>query len=148
MWTEKVTWFSNEEGRKGRIEEGQLADLIVPDRDFFACAESEIADASSQLTMVGGKIVYAADVFASLDEGEPPPAMPDWSPVRTYGGFAAWHTAKADAPAPGMTRAMACVCARACGVHGHRHSVAWSSRTPGSDDNAFWGVLGCSCWAV
>ena len=28
MWTENVTWFSNEEGRKGRIEVGQLADLI------------------------------------------------------------------------------------------------------------------------
>src|SRR4029077_4024073 len=28
MWTEKVTWFSNEEGKKGRIEVGQLADLI------------------------------------------------------------------------------------------------------------------------
>ena len=36
MWTENVTWFSNEEGRKGRIQVGQLADLIVPDRDFFA----------------------------------------------------------------------------------------------------------------
>jgi hypothetical protein len=35
MWTENVTWFSNEEGKKGRIEAGQLADLVVPDRDFF-----------------------------------------------------------------------------------------------------------------
>ena len=39
MWTENVTWFSNEEGKKGQIQVGQLADLIVPDRDFFACAE-------------------------------------------------------------------------------------------------------------
>ena len=44
MWTENVTWFSNEEGRKGRIQVGQLADLIVPDRDYFSCAEDEIAD--------------------------------------------------------------------------------------------------------
>ena len=44
MWTENVTWFSNEEGKKGRIEVGQFADLIVPDRDYFACAEDEIAD--------------------------------------------------------------------------------------------------------
>jgi len=28
MWTENVTWFSNEEGKKGRIEVGQLADLM------------------------------------------------------------------------------------------------------------------------
>src|ERR1700681_3115815 len=67
MWTENVTWFSNEEGTKGRIEAGQLADLIVPDRDFFSCAESEIADTTSDLTVVGGRIVYAAGDFKALD---------------------------------------------------------------------------------
>src|SRR6267142_355760 len=67
LWTENVTWFSNEEGKKGRIEVGQLADLIVPDRDYFACAESEIADTVSELTIVGGRIVYAAGTFAKLD---------------------------------------------------------------------------------
>src|ERR1700719_409359 len=30
MWTENVTWFSNEGGKKGRIEVGQFADLVVP----------------------------------------------------------------------------------------------------------------------
>ena len=59
MWTENVTWFSNEEARKGRIRAGHLADLIVPDRDYFACAEHEIAEISSLLTMVGGRVVYA-----------------------------------------------------------------------------------------
>src|SRR5215472_7757535 len=59
MYTENVTWFSNEEGKKGRIAVGQLADLIVPDRDFLSCAESEIADTVSELTMVGGRVVYA-----------------------------------------------------------------------------------------
>ena len=65
MWTENVTWFSNEEGKKGRIEVGQFADLIVPDRDFFGCAESEIADITSDLTVVGGRIVYGAGDFKS-----------------------------------------------------------------------------------
>jgi hypothetical protein len=91
FWTENVTWFSNEEGKKGRIEPGQLADLIVPDRDYFACAESDIADTVSDLTIVGGKVVYAAGIFASHDASPPPPAMPDWSPVRRFGGFAAWR---------------------------------------------------------
>src|ERR1700678_3673281 len=40
MWTEMVTWFSNEEGKKGRIAVGQLADLMVPSRDYFSCAEN------------------------------------------------------------------------------------------------------------
>src|SRR5580698_1939006 len=88
MWTENVTWFSNEEGKKGRIQVGQFADLMVPDRDYFSCAEDEIADTTSLLTIVGGKIVYSAGDFASLDEIAVPRAMPDWSPVRSFGGYA------------------------------------------------------------
>src|SRR5712672_1376052 len=112
LWTENVTWFSNEEGKKGRIEAGQLADLIVPDRDYFACAESEIADTVSELTIVGGRIVYAAGAFASLD-APPPPAMPDWSPVRRFGRSAA----SADQGRERMHRPQldeACSCASAC----------------------------------
>jgi predicted amidohydrolase YtcJ len=146
MWTEHVTWFSNEEGRKGRIQTGQLADLIVPDRDFFACAESEIADITSELTMVGGKIVYGAGRFASFDEGSLPPAMPDWSPVNRYGGYGAWA---ADARTQARVAAPAvCGCAHACGIHGHDHATAWSSRLPIADLKSFWGALGCACWAL
>ena len=68
MWTENVTWFSNEEGKKGRIQAGQLADLIVPDRDYFCLHRAEIADTTSDLTIVGGKVVYGAGRFAALDE--------------------------------------------------------------------------------
>jgi Amidohydrolase family len=125
MWTENVTWFSNEEGRKGRIQVGQLADLIVPDRDYFSCAEDEIADTTSQLTIVGGKVVYGAGDFATLDEAAPPPAMPDWSPVRTFGGYAAWgDPGGAGQPALHRKLAMTCACASACGIHDHDHAVA------------------------
>jgi predicted amidohydrolase YtcJ len=147
MWTENATWFSNEEGRKGRIEVGQLADLIAPDRDFFACAETEIADTVSELTIVGSKVVYAAGAFAALDESAPPPAMPDWSPVRAFGGYAAWADT---AGAPGSAArdlAAACGCASRCGVHGHDHAQAWSSRIPAADLASFWGALGCACFA-
>jgi predicted amidohydrolase YtcJ len=41
LWTENVTWFSNEEGKKGRIQAGQFADLMLPDRDYFSCAERD-----------------------------------------------------------------------------------------------------------
>jgi predicted amidohydrolase YtcJ len=147
MWTENVTWFSNEEGRKGRIQEGQLADLIVPDRDYFACSEAEIADTTSDLTIVGGKIVYAAGAFSRLDGGVPPPAMPDWSPVRTFGGYAAWGEPKQpDARARRLS--LSCDCASACNVHGHDHARSWSSNVPASDLKSFWGALGCACWAV
>jgi predicted amidohydrolase YtcJ len=147
MWTENVTWFSNEEGRKGRIQQGQLADLIVPDRDYFSCAEAEIADTTAALTIVGGKVVYAAGPFARLDRNPPPPAMPDWSPVRTFRGYAAWGETK-QADAHSRRLAMSCDCASACGVHGHDHARSWSHNIPASDLKSFWGALGCACWAV
>jgi len=149
MWTENVTWFSNEVGKKGRIEAGMLADLMVPDRDFFACPESEIADTTALLTMVGGKVVYAAGLFQPHDEGAPPPAMPDWSPVRSFGGYAGWGDAEG-APLQKAMRhaAMACACANNCSVHGHQHATAWSSKLPIADLKSFWGALGCACWAV
>jgi predicted amidohydrolase YtcJ len=146
LWTENATWFSNEEGKKGRIEVGQLADLIVPDRDYFACAESEIADTVSELTMVGGRIVYAAGIFSSLD-APPPPAMPEWSPVRQFGGYAAWRERGRERMLRPLLES-ACGCASACGVHGHDHSRAWTRTVPAHDLKSFWGALGCSCFAL
>lgn len=146
MWTQYVTWFSNEEGKKGQIKVGQLADLIVPSRDYFGCAEQDIADMTSHLTMVGGKVVYASDIFKHLDETPPPPAMPNWSPVRMFGGYGAW-----DDPKPAAAKiSHACGCAKGCNVHGHDHIHAWSKQLPvrESDLKSFWGALGCACWAV
>ncbi|MBS0339107.1 MAG: amidohydrolase [Proteobacteria bacterium] len=153
LWTEKGTWFSNEEGKKGQIAVGQFADLLVPDRDYFACPESEIADITSLLTMVGGKVVWGAGPFAKNDEGSVPPAMPDWSPVRRFGGYGAWgekegkplQKAVRDAA---MSAAMSCGCANNCNLHGHQHASAWGSQMPVSDLKSFWGALGCACWAV
>ncbi len=161
MWTENTTWFSNEEGKKGRIEVGQLADMIVPDKDFYACAESEIWDLTSELTVVGGKIVYAAGPFASYDL-PPPPAMPDWSPVRRFGGYAGWGEKQGTSRAAlkeleqrqlqqkreREQQAAACGCANNCNVHGHQHANSWGSKAPVSDLKSFWGALGCACWAV
>ena len=149
MWTENVTWFSNEEGKKGRIETSQFADLIVPDRDYFACPDDEIADISADLTLVGGKIVYGAGDFARFDEGQVPPAMPDWSPVRSFGGYAAWDDRNGVGHATVRRKAAsACGCAHSCNIHRHDHATAWSSKLPIGDLKSFWGALGCSCWAI
>jgi hypothetical protein len=134
MWTENVTWFSNEEGTKGQIKVGQLADLVVPDRDYFSCPESEIADITADLTVVGGKVVYGAGEFARLDEAAPPPAVPDWSPVRRFGGYAAWADRERPRTAAPMRRTVS-VSGRARAGHVH-------------DFTCFWGAVGCACWAV
>ena len=86
LWTEANTWFSNEDGKKGQIKVGQLADLAVLSDDYFAVPGDEIQDITSVLTMVGGKVVYGDGDFKDLAPPLPP-AMPDWSPVRTFGGY-------------------------------------------------------------
>jgi predicted amidohydrolase YtcJ len=134
MCTHHGTWFCNEEGNKGQIKVGQLADLIVPSRDYFACAEEDIAHITSDLTVVGGRVVYGAADFAGWDEDAPPPAMPDWSPVRAFGGYGAWRDQD-----PSIARVSApSVCNR------HRHLE------PRGERSAFatlWGDIGCACWA-
>src|ERR1700730_8776985 len=138
MWTENVTWFSDEEGKKGRIQVGQLADLIVPDRDFFACSEDEIAGITSELTIVGGRIVYGAGDFARLDDSVPPPAMPDWSPGRRFGGSGAWSNPSQAA----LQRQIAAD--RGCTLHAHDRRAVTAGGPPVADLKSFWGALGCS----
>ena len=86
LWTEANTWFSSESGKKGQIKAGQLADLAVLSDDYFSVPEDRIAGITSVLTILGGKTVHADDEFKELAPPLPP-AMPDWSPVRHYGGY-------------------------------------------------------------
>jgi predicted amidohydrolase YtcJ len=142
LWTQANTWFSTEEGNKGQIKVGQLADLAVLDRDYMSVPEDEIQDIESVLTLLGGAPVHGRGDFAGFNPPLPP-AMPDWSPVRTFGGYqkrAAMDDRK-------YAFAAGCGCASACGVHGHAHSQALASAAPVQDEGAFWGALGCSCWA-
>jgi len=83
-WTAAGAWFSREEGVKGQIAVGQLADIVVLDRDYFTVEENEIADITSDLTLSGGKVVHAKGALA--DYAPPPLAeLPDWSPVPFFG---------------------------------------------------------------
>jgi hypothetical protein len=151
MWTENVAWFSNEEGKRGRISVGQLADFIVPSKDFFKIPEDEISFLTSHLTVVGGRVVYGEGEFAKHDGNPLPPAMPDWSPTRLFGGYAGWGDPdgagkKSLNPARYRSMAAACGCGTSCGMHGHQHADAWASNVPASDPKSFFGALGCSCW--
>jgi len=143
LWTEANTWFSREQGKKGRIAAGQLADLAVLSSDYFAVAESSIADITSVLTVLGGRIVWGDATFADLAPPIPPP-MPDWSPVRRFGGY---QSAPQGVQRTSPMQRIGCGCAKACGVHGHDHAAAWAGSVPTSDARTFWGVFGCSCWA-
>jgi predicted amidohydrolase YtcJ len=80
LWTEANTWFSREEGTKGTIKPGQLADLAVLSADYMTVPEDRIKTLASMLTVVGGSIVHADGPFRTLAP-PPPPASPEWSPV-------------------------------------------------------------------
>ncbi len=88
LWTASSAWFSSEQGRKGALVAGQLADLAVLSADYFSIPDEDIKSLESVLTLVGGKTVHAAGEFTAL---APPalPVLPAWSPVAKFGGYGA-----------------------------------------------------------
>ncbi len=117
LWTESNTWFSNEEGRKGAIKVGQLADLAVLSSDYLQVPEEEIRRLTSVLTILGGDIVHGDGAFRNLSPPLPP-VSPEWSPVNRHGGY--FSGAKAGS---------ATLAAAACATHRHAASLA------------------CACWS-
>jgi hypothetical protein len=59
MWTLNAAYLSFDEKRKGSIEPGKLADLVVLSKDLLTCPEAEIASIEAEATMVDGKWVYS-----------------------------------------------------------------------------------------
>jgi predicted amidohydrolase YtcJ len=141
LMTSEGQWFSRDQGRKGVLKVGALGDVAVLDRDYFQVAEGEIGEIESELTVVGGKIVYAAGPFSPLSPPMPP-VSPSWSPVATFGGY---QSRKSQQELKTRYASM-CGCTNVCGVHGHQHLFAAESEIPGANDPKFWGMLGCSCW--
>lgn len=140
MWTHENTWFSSETGKKGQIKTGQLADCALLSEDYFAVPEHAIVHIRSVLTLLGGAVVHGEGDYAPLAP-DLPPAMPDWSPVRAFGGYYR-------EPGQNAALASACGCASACGIHGHNHAAALGADIPAGDVQSFWGAMGCGCWAV
>jgi predicted amidohydrolase YtcJ len=86
LYTAGGAWMSSEEDKKGTLQAGKLADLVFLSGDYFAMPVDEVKNLESVLTMVGGKVAYAAGPYSRLD-APPPPSLPDWLPVRHYGGY-------------------------------------------------------------
>jgi predicted amidohydrolase YtcJ len=86
LYTSGGAWMSSEEDKKGTLAAGKLADLVILSGDYFNMPVDEVKNLESLLTMVGGKVVYAAAPYSQLD-APPPPSLPDWLPERHYGGY-------------------------------------------------------------
>ncbi|HYX37789.1 MAG TPA: amidohydrolase [Oligoflexus sp.] len=134
LWTVSNTWFSNEEGKRGQIKNGQLADFAVLSDDYFGVDGDAIKDITSWMTVVGGRIVHGDGPFSDKAPNLPPP-MPDWSPIKFYGGYQSQATrlsTMADNKA-----SLPC-----CSVHPIRKTERHTIEEAALD----WS-MGCMCWA-
>lgn len=66
LYTLGSAWLTGEQERKGSIEVGKLADLAVLSGDYLTVADEQLRSLASLLTMVGGRMVYAAGLYAQL----------------------------------------------------------------------------------
>jgi len=128
LYSEGSAWFSGDDGTKGRIAAGQLADLAVLSADYFSVPEEEIKGIEALLTIMGGRIVHGTGEFGGLAPPLPP-VSPGWSPTGVYGG------AYRNVQGGGMA-ASALSCDHP--LHRHTHTVF--------GDSGHWGV-GCTCFA-
>jgi hypothetical protein len=122
LYTAGAAWMSSEEDKKGTLEAGKLADLVILSGDYFSMPVDGVKDLESVLTMVGGRVVYGAGPYASLD-APALPALPDWLPLKQYGGYYKHAATAAEA-------------ATAVAADSHRHPLiigdggSWSFECP------------------
>jgi predicted amidohydrolase YtcJ len=139
LYTVGSSWFSSDEGKKGSIAPGQLADLAVLSADYFSIPEEQIKQLESVLTIVGGKVVYATKEFSKW--APPPlPVSPDWSPVKNYGGYAQSQTTQALGGKSGAAHA------RHALAHVHVGAVEAKAHRWIYGESGLWN-LGCDCFA-
>ncbi len=60
LYTREAAYFSFEEEERGTLEAGKLADFIVLDKNPLEVPAERIPDCQVKMTVIGGKIVYAA----------------------------------------------------------------------------------------
>jgi len=58
LYTSAASRYMFDEGRKGTLEAGKLADLAVLSADIMSIPEDQIKDIKADMTMVGGKVVF------------------------------------------------------------------------------------------
>jgi predicted amidohydrolase YtcJ len=68
LYTMGSAWFSHDDAERGSLEPGKLADLAVLSKDYMTVSVEQIGGIESLLTMVGGKIVYAAGPYAQFED--------------------------------------------------------------------------------
>jgi predicted amidohydrolase YtcJ len=68
LYTVGSAWFSFDDDRRGTLEAGKWADFAILDQDYFSVPVERIGRTVSLMTVVGGKVVYAAAPFVMKAE--------------------------------------------------------------------------------
>ncbi len=68
LYTLGSAWFTHDDGKRGSLAAGKLADLAVLSKDYLTVPIDQIGGIESLLTMVGGRIVHAAGPYAQLEQ--------------------------------------------------------------------------------
>src|SRR5947207_5662219 len=146
LYTQGSSWFSSETGKKGAVAPGQLADFVALTDDYFSVPEVEIKNIESVLTVVGGKVVHATNEFASH---APPtiPVLPEWSPIKVFGGYGApldvRKAARAGVPVMQHQHHAGC---HQNGCSHAAHQLLTGIEAARNRFSDFWGT-GCACFA-
>ncbi len=86
LYTKGSAWISNEEDVKGTLENGMYADFALLSDDYFSVSDEDVKNLKSVLTVTDGKIVYGSGDYKKYNT-ELPEIIPNWSPVKYYGGY-------------------------------------------------------------
>lgn len=146
LYTQGSSWFSSESGKKGAITAGQLADFAVLSADYFSVPDEEIKSIESVLTVVGGKVVHATADF-SIHAPPEIPVLPEWSPVKVFGGYGApldmRKAARAGVPVAAHRHT------KTCHEHGCGHALRQLFGAAEAAQQRYAGFFGtgCDCFA-
>ncbi|HUC82830.1 MAG TPA: amidohydrolase [Flavisolibacter sp.] len=86
LFTQGSASLIRQEGNRGMIKPGNLADLALLGEDYLGVPFEQIKNIHSELTVLDGKIVYGEKEFSTLAPAQMK-AIPSWSPVNFYGGY-------------------------------------------------------------
>jgi predicted amidohydrolase YtcJ len=86
LYTSGSAWCSGEEKEKGTLQKGMYADMVILSDDYFTTDTEQVKKIVSLMTIVNGKIVYASGAYSTYNPAIPA-VIPEWSPVKFYGGY-------------------------------------------------------------
>lgn len=86
LYTSSSAKLIKMEADRGKLTAGYLADFAILSEDYFKVPDEKILKLESLLTILDGKVVYAAGNFSNLDSNRIE-IKPGWSPVKYYGGY-------------------------------------------------------------